>query len=1063
MFTSLIRITCLIAMSLWHMANPLVVPITDSRNSGTNEGAPDTLSNHIVLEPFTYSEDFNDRELGAWVSYPSWQDLAYNQNFEARELIPGDPNISIVQKVTPYTNVDNYAGAQKLLDMYLMPGATVRFRYYLKTHQQAEWYKVRFAAGEYGKLDVAIPNPQTNQWVWVTVSYDDFVTENPVIAGKEKVKIYALAFLVKFPDTDPDMPVFFGLDDVTFSGARSAAFRFAVPNMYKLPEFKPYIPTRPYHVGSIFELKGEWPVEADKVIIEIFPYTDRYKSVYHGKLSRKNNSWTLKPFRLDFSGGLYLATLKAFKGPNQLSDTEFTIHVVSNSIGGKHPRLLSDAKQQLQIANRFKEERFREVFSAISKTAEKLRLRSPVESLVYDLDQFPEEDWLPTWSAFGTHIYHTGEALRQNARAYVFHGDPEAGEYVKGVLLRLAEWPSWNHPWQGKRGRFSDHRTGAWAHCLAEAYDLVYNLMSNDERSKVRAALLKNIVYGTHRTYVYNDNIAAATSNWLATTIGGSLMVMASMYADGVDTETMEPYFTGAILKLDKFIRTVTDVDDGTWGEGFGYHAYSFRNLCYSLPSLENVFHIDLSKPLIHTYNEYLWAGWIKKKRWFEFGDSKDELTSMAGWPYLLEKYRDPGLSWLYDFLKEKQTYEDVIFSAENIPKESPFTKNPVKLFRKIGTTVFKSGWEPDDFVFVMRTGPFYNHQHMDQGSFWFADRGKILVGERPKKNSDYYDDPIYEAWLTHPVGHSTILVDGNHQSQRVGDHLNFAPGFDDYAYVSHFLDGEDASFVTGDIGRLYWGKVSRLSRNVLYLKPRTILMLDVATPSEQDAEITLLYQSARFDGIKAGRERSSITVEGTSLHLSHVWPRQIDVKAVKTPHYLNTLRDVRPLEWEGMLTVSSKTRGEPLVIANVLTATEANDIPDVITHMGDRFVWGEASGQKFAFSTDLENVYVVEGMQTDALAITWDASRVFAANARTYLDGSVSLRSDIPITVEYVPNDGSLKYYIDAVGQLTLNLTKRVSSIMLNGEKMDLPSGNGSGTSLTFQVQKGEGMILFR
>jgi hypothetical protein len=34
--------------------------------------------------------------------------------------VPGDPNISIVQRVTPYTQVDNYAGAQKLLDMVFL-------------------------------------------------------------------------------------------------------------------------------------------------------------------------------------------------------------------------------------------------------------------------------------------------------------------------------------------------------------------------------------------------------------------------------------------------------------------------------------------------------------------------------------------------------------------------------------------------------------------------------------------------------------------------------------------------------------------------------------------------------------------------------------------------------------------------------------------------------------------------------------------------------------------------------------------------------------------------------
>ncbi|NND06156.1 MAG: hypothetical protein HKN87_07240, partial [Saprospiraceae bacterium] len=163
----------------------------------TGEASLAETPNLVALEPWTYEEDFEDRDLGAWASYPLWQDIAYNQNFRVNEIIPGDPNISIVQKVTPYTAVDNYTGAQKLLDMYLTPGATLSFRYYLKTNQNCEWFKVRFAAGQYGKLDVMTPHTEPNKWHQVTIRFDDFVEANPVVEGKEKIKIHALAFLAK--------------------------------------------------------------------------------------------------------------------------------------------------------------------------------------------------------------------------------------------------------------------------------------------------------------------------------------------------------------------------------------------------------------------------------------------------------------------------------------------------------------------------------------------------------------------------------------------------------------------------------------------------------------------------------------------------------------------------------------------------------------------------------------------------------------------------------------------------------------------------------------------------
>src|SRR5690606_21764890 len=154
------------------------------------------------------------------------------------------------------------------LDMYLVPGATVKFRYYLKANIPAEWYKVRFAAGDYGKLDFTIPSPKLNAWEWVTLSYDDFVRANPSIAGKQKVKIHELAFLSKFPDADPDMPIYLGLDDISFKGAREAAFQFSQPQVVKLPEFRPHIPKEHYFAGDELQLSGSWIDGAKKVTLD---------------------------------------------------------------------------------------------------------------------------------------------------------------------------------------------------------------------------------------------------------------------------------------------------------------------------------------------------------------------------------------------------------------------------------------------------------------------------------------------------------------------------------------------------------------------------------------------------------------------------------------------------------------------------------------------------------------------------------------------------------------------------------------------------------------------------
>jgi hypothetical protein len=1014
----------------------------------------------VVVEPFTYTENFEDRELGAWASYPHWQDLAYNQEFRPNEMVPGDPNISVVQKVTAYTNVDAYAGAQKLLDMYLVPGAKLSFRYYLKSNTPAESYTVRFAAGEYGKVDFTIKNPERNKWVTATVNFSDLEKANPAISGKQKVKIYALAFLAKFPMADPAMPIYFGIDDINFVSAHEAPFRFSAPEMYKLPEYATYIPKNHYSAGDNLVLNGQWPLDAKNVSLEIVSFTDQSKSFYKGELTKNGSNWTLKPLKLTFPEGMYIGKIKALNGAKQLASTEFTIHIAPQNMAGKHPRLLFDAEKKKELDAKIKQPEYQKVLEGIISTAKSQREKIPVSSLTFDLDQFPKENWLPTWEAWGSKIYNTGEALRMNARAYAFNGDREAGVYVKDVLVKLAGWPNWTHPWQTNRGRYSEHRTGSWAHRVAEAYDLTYDIMTPQESAIIRKAIMANIVDGAHRQYVVNDDITAATSNWLAMVLGGSLMNMTAMYGDGPETENIEPYFTGAMLKYYKFINRVTDSKDGAWGEGYGYNSYSFSNMAYSLPSLDNVFHIDLTAPLVGTYSEFIWAGNIKEKQWFEYGDSKGEMTPATFWSFLLQKRREPRLSWFYNFMKTDETYEDVIFNTKGIPQDSPFDENPVKVFREIGTTVFKSGWEKDDFAFVMRSGAFYNHQHLDQGSFWLADRGQIFVEERHLKNSTYYDDPLYQPLLIQPGGHSTILVNDNEQSQRTGDHLKFAPGFDDHAFIANFLDGKDASFSSGDIGKLYFDKVKELQRNVVFIKPRTLLMLDTAIPSGKDAKVSLLYQTLELDDIKAGKSASTITKGGISLNFLHLSPSQMETQAIETPHYLYTLQKERHLKKEGMLKISATAKnGEPLVMANLLTTTNEGTAPAVTTVNGNGFVSGTASDKNFAFNTKPGQVYNADGMETDAVSVVWSADRIFVALAKTFKnkDGK-SVSSDLPVSFEWSA-DG-LKYSAGKASKISVSSASKPASVKLNGAAVRNFGYDAQKKVVTINVVAGEGLI---
>jgi len=1012
-----------------------------------------------VLEPFTYHEDFETVELSAWASYPLWQDTAYDPNIRVNTIVPGDPNISLVQKVTPYTNVDNYAGAQKELDMYLVPGSTVRLRYYLKTELKPAFFKVRLAAGSDGKVDFTVPSPPTNEWVWLTVGFEDFIRENPRLAGRDMVKVNALAVLAKFPDADPAMPIYLGLDDIVFKGARAVAFRFIEPEVFNLSEWKPYIPKKHYSKGETFTLRGEWPLDAKKVTLDIVSFTDRSEKMLTASLKKRGGEWSYTG-KLNYAEGMYLGTLRAYRGKEFLSETEFTIYIAPRDIGGNHPRLWFDAERKKWVEERLKSERFRDVYESVLSNAKSSRERVPLDQVVFDIDQFPDENWIATltgWSSNRIHVWRS--AVYNNALAYAFHGDREAGEYAKELMVKLSKFPYWLHPWMIKRGRHIYYPVGEMGMDMAVGYDLLYDLMSEDERRTVRGALMKNIVLGCHKGYVEDDLVTNNTSNWVAHITGGSLMCLAAMYGDGPDVAQVEPYLTGAVLKDYQLIQNVID-PEGAYGEGYGYYNFSMLSWSKSLPAVENVFKIDMSGKLNGSYKELIWAGLVKKKQTFYFGDSSGGLRPLTNWAWLLPKYRDPLLGWFYNFMKNGETFMDVLYETADVPQDDPFDENPVRLFREMGTTVFKSGWEPEDFVFVMRTGPFYNHQHLDQGTFWLSYGGSLFIEER--HGSTYYDDPLYQPWYTQPVAHSTILIDGNHQSQRVGDVLHHVDGFDDYAFVTHFLDGENAAFVSGDITRLYWGKVKSLKRNVLYLKPNTVLMVDTVVPAERDVDVTLLYQTQHLKDIHAGEDCSRIVKDGNALTIRHLHPDILEVNAVETPHYLYTLRREKPLEREGMLTVKARTKRNPLVLANLLTASPEAGEPAVEVYSGDGVVYGTVEGTPFVVNTRPGRLYEVRsGTVSDALVGTGNEFSIFAAVCTTLrVNGELKLKSEKPITCELT--EKGVKYYLCSSSRVSFGVPGKPAGVMINGKKTTSFSYDPVKKVVGLTLPAGEGYVSF-
>jgi len=1005
------------------------------------------------LEAFVYKENFEAGELRAWASYPPNQDTAYDPYLYPGKIRPADPGLCLLAKCEPLWNEDQIVGAVKRVEMILDVQSSISFKYFLKSVKPASFLKVHFPLRTGQRLLYTVKSPPLNQWTELVIRWPELERRILLPAQADGLPITALAITAEVPGADKDMPIFLGLDDIEIQGRREKEFRLIKPDVVSLSEWKEKIPLRHFLAGEELVLEGAYDFSPDSVRFAIDLFSDQNKPIFQAPLHKnKRGIYLLKPIVLGgklFPPGLYRARIWADLDRRKVGETIFTFLVVAGRISFGHPRLMVDGQTLDRFKNRLSSARYGAVLDIFLKRARSYREKITPEKLVFDVDQFPKDDWiasLPAWYTDRFMAYR--EALFNNAVAFASGREAEAGSFCRKLLLVIARWPQWNHPWMEARGFHTYYPLGEFAEAYALAYDVAFDLMTEAERKTVRNGLLQNYIVPAFKTYVEGDQVTSQSSNWISHIAGGALSSLIAIYGDEAALGNLEPWLTGFLLKMHKYIVTAFG-KDGSYGEGFRYYNFAMQSLAKILPPLKRLFRVDLTQPIYPSYLETLWSSLISKNIGFSYGDTESYLKKeaqawwigtesgpMNNWAWLLSLSKDPYLAWLYRSLKEFDTLQEVLYEVDDIQPRKPDSLGLVKFFPDVGTAVFKSGWGENDFVFSWRCGPFFNHQHMDQGTFYLADYGQVFLEERYDGEHHYYDDPIYRTHAIQPISHNTILINRNPQSQKTGDPSGFAPGMNDQAHFRSWLDSETFAFASGNLEALYRDKVKELKRSVLYIKPRSIVLIDEAVPNDQDVEVNLLFHTQRKKDIflEAGETRFR---KGKSwLYMFHLLPESLSCDLIQEPHFLYQLSQ-SPLLERGYLRASARTNGKRLVLANYLTATVEGNRPSVDIHKTrESTVLMSAADCVVALNEQARMSY--KDWTTDALLLALDnRANIFVADV-TFLNqgGDPFLLAEKPIVLNVKLKDHGflIHFHAEEKTRLQVRMEIKPRSVKVNG-----------------------------
>ncbi len=489
--------------------------------------------------------------------------------------------------------------------------------------------------------------------------------------------------------------------------------------------------------------------------------------------------------------------------------------------------------------------------------------------------------------------------------------------------------------------------------------------------------------------------------------------------------------------------------------EGFSYGYGTMRHYSEILPLYKRTLGLDFAPMFAEDYSEALWAGDHYKGMYFSFGDAHwTGGNSFSSFPWLIEHFRDPELAWLYDRNRATpaaHTLQVPNFIIDDVEAVKP-TLHGAKLFETTGTAVFRSGNEPDSFIFTFRCGPFGNHQHLDQGSFFLHDRGETLLTELGYSN--YYDDPFYQSHVTQPVGHNCILVDGNIHSQRVGDHAAYAAGMKEHASIAAFVGGESIGYVSGDLGPLYTGNVKSLKRDIVWFAPRTILMFDRLETIDGEAEMNALFHGPRYSDINFGGGTFEIMSGDVSLHgfpIGDDHEVSLEPEIVTLANYTND-----PIQPLGRLTLTKKTQDGKALNAVLMSTdlalnktVENNRTGMLYTEMRDAIFLMNPAHEMLTYGP-----FTTDGLFT---AVTSANGAFLVVDGTTgSLNGFHVLQADSPATMLY--EGDTVHYDTDKETRIHVEVDNPVRTVILNGSKVKGWKRDRKAGIVSVTVPKGRG-----
>jgi hypothetical protein len=448
------------------------------------------------------------------------------------------------------------------------------------------------------------------------------------------------------------------------------------------------------------------------------------------------------------------------------------------------------------------------------------------------------EEWRAIWWGNRTYTIAVLDGAANLGFLYHLSGEEKYGQEARRLILEAAKWD----PLGATGYRYNDEAGMPFAKYFSRAYTFTHELLTEEERQICRDVMRirgQEMYDHLHPRHLWRPFGSHSNRAW------HFLGEIGVAFKDEIPEADDWTWFA---MNVFANVYPVWSDSDGGWHEGVAYWRSYLARFTWWADIMRAAMDIDAFQLPFFSQAGY-YAMYLQPPNTYGggFGDQTlhDRSNRNAGLMAIFAaQAQNPHWQWYVEALGGHQPEVSYVgFIRGAVPAVEPEEPTDLPTSRRfagtgqafLNTTLLNSA---DNVQLLFKSSPMgsISHGYDAQNSFTLTAYGQQLF--RNSGHRDIHGSEHHTQWMWQTKSTNSILVSGEGQTPRTAAPVGQITGF----HTSEHLD-----FVSGEAGDAYGERLDRFERQIIFIKPSLIVIVDRLEAPSAETFQWLLHSMTPF------------------------------------------------------------------------------------------------------------------------------------------------------------------------------------------------------------------------